>query len=178
MSRVELNFVATGNFSQLKVQLDQVRKNVEQINKASMGVGMNSDQIGRMKSMVAQYDKIVQSSGAFHRSVVQTQGVTERFGQSLQNQTMKLGQYFQAIKTNSDKTGGSLRLLADQQVRLSQSMMRSDPFNQGRVFVDTPRKINAITNATAIATKQQQLYNLTLRNGANELINWGNLVLV
>jgi len=173
MSRVELNFVATGNFSQLKVQLDQVRKNVEQINKASMGVGMNSDQIGRMKSMVAQYDKIVQSSGAFHRSVVQTQGVTERFGQSLQNQTMKLGQYFQAIKTNSDKTGGSLRLLADQQVRLSQSMMRSDPFNQGRVFVDTPRKINAITNATAIATKQQQLYNLTLRNGANELINGG-----
>jgi TP901 family phage tail tape measure protein len=173
MSRVELNFVATGNFSQLKVQLDQVRRNVEQINKLSMGVGINSDQISRMKQMVAQYDKIVQSSGAFHRSVVQTQGVTEKFGQSLQNQTLKLGQYFQAIRTNSDKTGGSLRQLAEQQVRLSQSMMRTDPFVSGRVYVDTPRKINAISNATAIARKQQELYNLTLRNGANELIKWG-----
>jgi len=173
MSRIDLNFVATGNFSQLKTQIDQVRRSVEQLNRLSTGVGMSRDQISRIREMANQYDNLVRSSGAFYRSSVQVQGSTIKFGQGLQNQTLKLGQYFDAVKRGATATEGSLRKLAEQQVRLSQSIIRSDPFVQGKMYVDTPKKLDTIANATALARKQQELFNLALRNGAGELINWG-----
>ena len=173
MSRIELNIVALGNFSNVNSEISALKAKVESLNKTLSGVGLNSNQIASVKNMVAEFDRAVMSTGQFSSKTIQLQSETEKFGKALEGGKLKLREYYNIISQGSKQAQGQLRALALEQTKLQNSLVISDPLRKGMATVYTPKVINEVTNATKIATNQQMLYNLALDRGSTSLINWG-----
>jgi TP901 family phage tail tape measure protein len=172
--RIDLNIVANADFRSVNAQIAQLRKTVAALNEQfSAQGGISPQQVQSIRNAVSEYEKIIHASGAFKSTMVDVADQTEKFGQHLQNGKLKLNEYFKVWREGSDATSGSIRELAKQQVALSQAVVRSDPFKQGRAYVDQVRSIDEVANRTKIATTQQQLFNLSLARGGDEMIKWG-----
>ncbi|NBR23216.1 MAG: phage tail tape measure protein [Micrococcales bacterium] len=173
MSRINLNIVATGDFSQVNRQLDQLRATVAQINARGAGIGISSRDLESVNRAVASYDSLLHSTGAFSRQMVNVQDQTARFGRELESGKLKLSQYFGIWSKGSNESSRSLRELARQQLALENSVVRTDTSKIGKAYVDVPRLMQDAGRGTALARKQQELYNLALYKGGDALINWG-----
>lgn len=170
MSRIEFNVVALGDFSSVNAQLASLRKNVAALNAQLVGVGVSSELAASMSAINSQFKASLLSSGAFTAKTVQLTAETEKFGQALTSGKLKLSQYFAIIKAGAAQSTAEMRALAMEQAKLASSMVVADPLKRGVFSVLTPTHINAVTNATKIATIQQNLYNIAVQKGSVALI--------
>ena len=173
MARVELNIVALGDFSSVDAQIKALQAQVVSLNKNIAGVGLSSKLIKDLNSASTAFHNTMLSTGQFTKSTIQLTSETQKFGHALETGKLSLKQYYDIIKGNSSSAVKSVKDLAIEQTKLQNSVLVSDPSKQGFYSVFTPTTINKITDATKIATNQQNIYNIAVNKGTQELINWG-----
>jgi len=173
MAKIELNIVATGEFSQVTSQIKALQAQVDILNKSVAGVGVGSAMAKDMQLASAAFQSTMLSTGQFTMSTVKMTSETEKFGQALVSGKLKLSDYFQIITGKAGQATASLAALTAEQVKLQESVVVSDPTKKGFLQVYTPTTINSVTSATKLATMQQNLYNLSVDAGSKALINWG-----
>ena len=172
---IELNVVALGDFTSVNDAIAKLRANVASLNASLAGAtGASFDKAtASVKSLSNEFSAALTNSGAFTKQTVQLQSETEKFGQSLQNGTLGLGNYYQILRKQQGAATDSVKALALEQTKLQNSVIMADPSKSGFYSVFTPKSIDAISNATKIAANEQNIYNIALRSGSTELINWG-----
>ena len=173
MANIELKIVALGDFSSVNTQIKALQAQVELLQKSVAGVGLNPQLTSQLKSIQSEFNAALMSSGNFVKSTVQLTSETEKFGKALQSGKLSLGQYFGIITGRSAEAKKAVEALAVEQVKLNNSIVQQDITKQGVYSVYTPTKINEIAKATEIAAAKQNIYNLAVREGSTQLINFG-----
>jgi TP901 family phage tail tape measure protein len=173
MANIELKIVALGDFSSVNNQIKALQAQVELLQKGVAGVGLNSQLSSQLKSIQSDFSSALMSSGNFTKSTVQLTSETEKFGKALQSGKLSLGQYFGIITGRSSEAQKAVNALAVEQVKLNNSIVQSDITKQGVYSVYTPTKINELSKSTEIAAAKQNIYNLAVREGSTQLINFG-----
>jgi TP901 family phage tail tape measure protein len=173
MANIELKIVALGDFSSVNNQIKALQAQVELLQKGVAGVGLNSQLSSQLKSIQSDFSSALMSSGNFTKSTVQLTSETEKFGKALQSGKLSLSQYFGIITGKSSEAQKAVGALAVEQVKLNNSIVQSDITKQGVYSVYTPTKINELSKSTEIAAAKQNIYNLAVREGSNQLINFG-----
>jgi TP901 family phage tail tape measure protein len=175
VSNIELNIVALGDFTSVNDAIAKLKANVASLNASLAGAtGASFDKAAAsVKGLSNEFASALTNSGAFTKQTVSLQSETEKFGQSLQKGTLGLGSYYQILTKQQGAATNSVKALALEQTKLQNSIVMSDPTKSGFYSVLTPKSINAVANATKIAANEQNIYNVALRAGSNELINWG-----
>jgi TP901 family phage tail tape measure protein len=173
MARIELNIVALGDFASVNTQIKALQAQVDLLNKSVIGVGLGPQLTKDLASANAAFKATMLSTGQFTAQTVTMASETEKFGAALVAGKLKLSDYFNIITGKSSQATASLKALAAEQVKLQNSIIMADPTKKGLFSVYTPTTINAIADATKIATMEQNLYNLSLEASSKALINWG-----
>jgi TP901 family phage tail tape measure protein len=173
MARIELNIVALGDFSSVDAQIKALQAQVVALNKNIAGVGLSSNLTKELNSASAAFSNTLLSTGQFTKSTVQLTTETQKFGQALEKGKLSLKQYYDIVSKNSGSATNSVKQLAIEQTKLQNSVIMSDPSKKGFYSVFTPTTINQIADATKIAANQQNIYNIAVNKGTQELINWG-----
>ena len=173
MSNIQLNITGTGDFSSITQQLKALQVQIDGINKSIVGVGVGSKLKTQLTDMQNQFKSSMLSAGNFTAQTVQLTSETEKFGKALETGKLSLGQYFGIITGKSAEAKKSVEALAVQQVKLNNSIVQADITKQGLYNVYTPTTINKVAKATEIAAAKQNIFNLAVREGSNQLINFG-----
>lgn len=173
MARIELNIVALGDFTSVNAQIKALQTQIATLNKGVAGVGIGSQLTKDLNAAQAAFKSTMLSTGQFTAQTVKMASETEKFGQALVSGKLKLSDYFNIITRKSGQASAALAALTAEQVKLQNSVIMADPTKKGLFTVYTPTKINAVTDATRLATMQQNLYNLSLEASSKALINWG-----
>ena len=138
-----------------------------------MGVGMGATLAKDLNASGAAFKAAMLSSGQFTATTVKMTSEVAKFGTALETGKLKLSDYYNIMMKKSGEATASLKLLAAEQVKLQNSIIMSDPTKRGILSVFTPTQINAVANATKLATMEQNLYNLAIAKGSTALITWG-----
>jgi TP901 family phage tail tape measure protein len=173
LARIELNIVALGNFTSVNTQIEALQAKIATLNKSVAGVGLGPQLAKDLAISEAAFKATMLSTGQFTMQTVKMSSETEKFGQALVAGKLKLSDYFNIITGKSGQAAASLKALAAEQVKLQNSIVMSDPMKRGMLSVYTPTQINAVADATKLATMQQNLYNMSLRASSTALITWG-----
>jgi TP901 family phage tail tape measure protein len=173
MAKIDLNIVATGEFSQVTTQIKALQAQVDVLNKSVAGVGVGAAMAKDIQLASAAFKSTMLSTGQFTMSTVKMTSETEKFGQALVAGKLRLNDYFQIITGKAGQATASLAALTAEQVKLQESVVMTDPTRRGFLQVYTPTTINSVTAATKMATMQQNLYNLSIESGSKALITWG-----
>ena len=175
MANIELNVVALGDFTSVTDQITKLKSQVVSLNTSLAGAtGASFDKAAAsVKSLSNEFSAALTNSNLFTSQTVSLQSETEKFGQSLQKGTLGLSNYYQILTKQQGSATNSVKALALEQTKLQNSVIMADPSKSGFYSVFTPKSIDAISNATKIAANEQNIYNIALRSGSNELINWG-----
>ena len=175
MANIELNIVALGDFTSVNDAIKKLQVQVAALNISLSGAtGASFDKAtASVKSLSTEFANALTASGAFSTQTVQLQTETEKFGAALQKGTLSAGSYYQILTRQQGAATDSVKALALEQTKLQNSIVMSDPSKKGLYSVLTPNSINQISNATKIATNEQNLYNIALDASSNKLINWG-----
>jgi len=175
MANIELNIVALGDFTSVSDQITKLKAQVAALNTSLAGAtGASFDKAAKsVNALSNEFSNALTASGSFTKQTVQLQTETEKFGQSLQKGTLGLTSYYQILTKQQGAATDSVKALAVEQTKLQNSVIMADPSKQGFYSVFTPKSIDAVANATKIAANAQNIYNIAIRQGANELINWG-----
>lgn len=173
MSNIQLKITGTGDFSSITQQLKALQIQIDGINKSVAGVGISSQLKSQLVDIQNQFKSSMLSAGNFTSQTVQLTSETEKFGKALESGKLSLGQYFGIITGKSAEAKKSVEALAVQQVKLNNSIVQADITKQGMYTVYTPTTINKVAKATEIAAAKQNIFNLAVREGSNQLINFG-----
>ena len=175
MANIELNIVALGDFTSVNNQIIKLKEQVSLLNTQLGGAsGSALDKAAlSVGALSKEFNTALTASGAFTKQNVLLQTETEKFGQSLQKGTLGLGNYYKILKKQQGEALTSVKALALEQTKLQNSVIMSDPTKSGFYSVMTPKSIDSIANATKIAANEQNIYNIALKQGTNQLINWG-----
>jgi TP901 family phage tail tape measure protein len=173
MANIQLNIVALGDFTSVNTQIKALQTQVESLQKSIAGVGLNANLTSQLKNIQTEFSNALLSSGNFTKQTVQLTSETQKFGQALQSGKLSLGQYFGIITGRSAEAQKAVGALAVEQVKLNNSIVQTDITKQGVYSVYTPTKINEISKATEIAAAKQNIYNLAVKEGSTQLINFG-----
>ena len=175
MANIELNIVALGDFTSVNDAIKKLQLQVAALNSSLSGAtGASFNKAtASVRSLSAEFGNALTASGAFSTQTVQLQAETEKFGAALQKGTLSAGSYYQILTRQQGAATNSVKALALEQTKLQNSIVMSDPSKKGLYSVLTPNSINQISNATKIATSEQNLYNIALDASSNKLINWG-----
>ena len=173
MANIQLKIVGLGDFSSVTTQLKALQTQISNINKEIAGVGLSSNLRKQLNDIQNEFKSTMLSSGQFTAQQVKLTSETEKFGQALQAGKLKLGDYFNIITKRSADAQKSVQALATEQVKLNNSIVQQDITKSGVYNVYTPTKINELSKATEIAAAKQNIFNLAIREGSNQLINFG-----
>ena len=173
MANIQLKIVGLGDFSSVTTQLKALQTQISNINKEIAGVGLSSNLRKQLNDIQNEFKSTMLSSGQFTAQQVKLTSETEKFGQALQSGKLKLGDYFNIITKRSADAQKSVQALATEQVKLNNSIVQQDITKSGVYNVYTPTKINELSKATEIAAAKQNIFNLAIREGSNQLINFG-----
>jgi TP901 family phage tail tape measure protein len=175
VANIELNIVALGDFTSVNDAIKKLQLQVAALNNSLSGAtGASFDKAtASVKSLSTEFGNALTASGAFSRQTVKLQTETEKFGAALQKGTLSASSYYQILTRQQGAATDSVKALALEQTKLQNSIVMSDPSKKGLYSVLTPNSINQISNATKIATNEQNLYNIALDASSNKLINWG-----
>ena len=175
MANIELNIVALGDFTSVNSQIIKLKEQVSLLNTqlgGASGAALDKAALS-VGALSKEFNTAITASGAFTKQNVLLQTETEKFGQSLQKGTLGLGNYYSILKKQQGEALTSVKALALEQTKLQNSVIMSDPTKSGFYSVMTPKSIDSIANATKIAANEQNIYNIALKQGTNQLINWG-----
>ena len=173
MSNIQLKITGTGDFSSITQQLKALQVQVDNINKSVAGVGVSGKLKTQLNDIQSQFKASMLSASNFTAQTVQLTSETEKFGKALETGKLSLGQYFGIITGKSAEAKKSVEALAVQQVKLNNSIVQTDITKQGLYTVYTPTTINKVAKATEIAAAKQNIFNLAIKEGSNQLINFG-----
>jgi len=173
MANIELKIVALGDFSSVNTQIKALQAQVELLQKSVAGVGLKPEMANQLKNIQNEFSNALVSSGNFTKQTVQLTSETQKFGQALQSGKLSLGQYFGIITGRSASAQKSVQALAVEQVKLNNSIIQTDITKQGVYSVYTPTKIDELSKSTEIAAAKQNIYNLAVKEGSTQLINFG-----
>jgi len=173
MAKVEFNIVALGDFSSVNAQIKAFQIEVASLQKGMSGVGLNSALTKDLASLNNQFKQTLLSTGQFTATTVKMSNETQKFGEQLVSGKLKLNEYYNIIKMRSSESVTQMKALAVEQTKLQNSIVISDPSKKGQLSVFTPTEINKVANATKILANQQNLYNIAVAKGSQQLINWG-----
>jgi TP901 family phage tail tape measure protein len=173
LSRIEFNIVALGDFSSVNAQLKAFQAQVDILQKGLSGVGLSSTLQKDLINLNSSFKQTLLSTGQFTESTVKMSSETARFGDALVSGKLKLSEYYGIISQKSTQAVAQIKALALEQTKLQNSIVVSDPTKQGVLSVYTPTAIDKVANATKLAANEQNLYNIAVAKGSQELINWG-----
>jgi len=173
VANIQLKITALGDFSSVNNQLKTLQTQVTSLQKSIAGVGLNANLSTQLKNIQTEFGNALVSSGNFTKQTVQLTSETEKFGQALQKGQLSLGQYFGIITGKSASARASVNALAQEQVKLNNSIVQQDITKQGVYSVFTPTTIDPIAKSVEIAAAKQNIFNLAIKNGSQELINFG-----
>jgi len=173
VANIQLKITALGDFSSVNNQLKALQTQVTSLQKSIAGVGLNANLSTQLKNIQTEFGNALVSSGNFTKQTVQLTSETEKFGQALQKGQLSLGQYFGIITGKSASARASVNALAQEQVKLNNSIVQQDITKQGVYSVFTPTTIDPIAKSVEIAAAKQNIFNLAIKNGSQELINFG-----
>ena len=173
MANIQLKIVGLGDFSSVNQQLKQVQTQVNLLSKSIAGIGLSSNLTKELKGIQAEFKAAMVSSGNFTAHTVQLTSETEKFGRALETGKLKLGDYFGIITGRSAAAKKQVEALAVEQVKLNNSIVSQDITKQGLYSVYTPTAINKVAKATEIAAAKQNIFNLAMREGSQQLVNFG-----
>ncbi len=167
-------FKATADFGQLISEANRAVAALSKLRNESSKGNMNI--AADFAAANNQFRQAVTSTGLFTASMVDVTSNTQKFGKSLDQGKLKLKDYFTTWRDYSRGTAGDIRKLAQEQVRMQQSVVQSlgrDMSGASKAMVITPTGIDAVANAGRIASQELSIYNKVLKDGATSLINWG-----
>ena len=167
-------FKATADFGQLISEANRAVAALSKLRNESSKGNMNI--AADFAAANNQFRQAVTATGLFTASMVDVTSNTQRFGKSLDQGKLKLKDYFTTWRDYSRGTAGDIRKLAQEQVRMQQSVVQSlgrDMSGASKAMVITPTGIDAVANAGRIASQELSIYNKVLKDGATSLINWG-----
>ena len=173
MANIELKIVALGDFTSVNAQIKALQTQVESLQSSFAGVGLSNNVKSQLQGIQSEFSGALISSGAFTKQTVQLTSETEKFGKALTSGKLGLGQYFQIITGKSGEAQKAVQALAVEQVKLNNSIVQTDITNKGVYSVYTPTKIDELSKSTEIAAAKQNIYNLAIKNGSEQLINFG-----
>lgn len=172
---VNLNFTADADFSPFISEVNRAMAQLSKFRNTSLANNLNLNKKD-FDAAVLNFRDLVTATGHFSSEVVNVTSSTEKFGRSLARQNLKLKEYYQAYAEYRKQATGQIRMLAQEQVRISQSVVKSlgrDMSGAQKALVITPTGIDAIGNAAKISAQETMIFNKVLRDGATSLINWG-----
>lgn len=172
MSRIDLNIVATGNFSQVETQLARLKAQAAALSGtvSSMSV-FGPRATADMQSSIRLFEDSLRASGMFQTQMVNLRSETEKFGSSLQKGNIKLGDSFRIAAGHIRGQQTAISKLAREQVRLMNSTTVA--MGDGRQMVITPRGIDEAINKQQILNQEYRIFRQVVANGSTQLINWG-----
>ena len=173
MANIQLKIVGLGDFSSVTSQLKALQTQIANINREIAGVGLSSNLKKQLSDIQNEFKNTMLSSGQFTAQQVKLTSETEKFGKALEAGKLKLGDYFNIVTKRSADAQKSVNALAKEQVKLNNSIVQQDVTKSGIYTVYTPTKINELSKATEIAAARQNIFNLAVREGSNQLINFG-----
>lgn len=172
MSRIDLNIVATGNFSQVETSITRLRSQVAALNAqiATMG-GINPAQIKTVQSYGDAFNAAIDRSGQFERHMVSMSNETQKFGKSLEQGRLRLKEYVGAIREYRRTGMGQIRALAREQVRMMNATTMAMP--DGRAQVIIPRGVDEAIDKQKILNQEYRIFRQSVQGASTQLINWG-----
>ena len=171
---VVTNIVANANFSGLISDLNRVTASLAnlqaQVSATNKGLASQIAVVNR------QFGDTLRSTGQFTTHFASAGSDVETFGKNLDKGRLKLREYYRTWQDHNKTASGLIRDLAQQQVRLQNSIMQPLGRNAEGMMqfaVHVPRGLDVIKNKTAIAHQELMIMNRVMQEGANQLINWG-----
>ncbi len=173
---VNLNFRADGDFGPFIAQVNRAMAVLSKFrNEKLLDPNLGLDK-AKFDAALYSFRDLIAQSGLYNSQVVNVTSSTEKFGKALAGQNLKLKEYYKAYVDFRRSTTGQIRMLAQEQVRIQNSVVKSlgrDIQGASKAMVITPTGIDALANATAIGRQEVMIFNKVLRDGATSLINWG-----
>ena len=120
-------------------------------------------------------DNLVKS-GLFSSHFVNLTSDVEKFGKNLDSGRLKLKEFSSVFQTHARTSGGLIRELAKEQVKLQNAILQPLGRNaQGlmQFNVAVPRGLDLVKNKAALARMELQIMNKTLSEGSTAMVNWG-----
>lgn len=146
---------------------------------ASLSAAFNTLDKSALKaqaSLASTFASNVGQVGGFTTQIVKVNTAVEEFGRSLQSQRLTMRQYFREAIAGYTKQNSLMKQLAVQQVAYQQSItvpMGMGPGGVGKAMVMTPTAMNAMANATALASAKFNIFNELITGGSTKLLNFG-----
>ncbi len=172
---VNLNFRADGDFGPLIAEVNRAMAQLSKFRNTQLLGNLNLNKKD-FDAAVMNFRDLVTASGQFSSQIVNVTSSTEQFGKALSKQNLKLKEYYKAYADFRRSASGQIRALAEEQVRVSQSVVKSlgrDMSGAQKALVITPTGIDNLANSAKIGAQQTMIFNKVLRDGATSLINWG-----
>jgi len=172
---LNVKFTANADFGQLISEANRAMAVLSKFRNQSLteNIGLNKKDFD---GAVGEFRKAVTAAGYYNSSIVDVTSSTQKFGKELAGQRLKLKDYYSAWSEYSKGAQGQIRKLAQEQVRMNSSIVKSlgrDVSGAQKAMVITPTGIDAVANASKIASAELSIYHKVLRDGSTSLINWG-----
>jgi TP901 family phage tail tape measure protein len=171
---IQTNIVATSDMTSLIVDLNKVSSALallqERLNASNKSLATQAAVMNRT------FAETLRSTGQFSTHFVSLTSDVDKFGSQLDRGQVKLGQFFRVYGDHVKTSGGLVRELAQQQVRLQNSILQPLGRNAEGLMqynVQIPRGLDITKNKTAILKQEMQILNKVVQEGAGQLINWG-----
>jgi TP901 family phage tail tape measure protein len=169
LSRIDINVVATGNFSTIEAQIAKLKADIAGLSAA--GLAVNPQATRSMQTYISTFSDALNASGNFTTKMVNLTSETERFGRSLERGNLRLGQYFRTATQHIRSQQGEISKLAKENVRLMNS--RTLALGDGRAMVITPTGIDEAIHKQQILNQEYRIFRQVVAGGSTQLINWG-----
>lgn len=172
---LNVKFTANADFGQLISEANRAMAVLSKFRNQALtqNMGLNKKDFD---VAVGEFRKAVTAAGYYNSSIVDVTSSTQKFGKELAGQRLKLKDYYSAWSEYSKGAQGQIRKLAQEQVRMNSSIVKSlgrDVSGAQKAMVITPTGIDAVANASKIAAAELSIYHKVLRDGSTSLINWG-----
>jgi TP901 family phage tail tape measure protein len=172
---LNVKFTANADFGQLISEANRAMAVLSKFRNQALSenIGLNKKDFD---GAVGEFRKAVTAAGYYNASIVDVTSSTQKFGKELAGQRLKLKDYYSAWSEYSRGAQGQIRKLAQEQVRMNSSIVKSlgrDVSGAQKAMVITPTGIDAVASASKIAAAELSVYHKVLRDGSTSLINWG-----
>ena len=172
---LNVKFTANADFGQLISEANRAMAVLSKFRNQALAenIGLNKKDFD---VAVGEFRKAVTAAGYYNSSIVDVTSSTQKFGKELAGQRLKLKDYYSAWSEYSKGAQGQIRKLAQEQVRMNSSIVKSlgrDVTGAQKAMVITPTGIDAVASASKIAAAELSIYHKVLRDGSTSLINWG-----
>lgn len=172
VNNVNIKVNAYGDFSQIQTAIARLETAARNLNAHFAGVGIPSQVIKDVGLLQRSFEQALVSTGKFTVQQVRLSDATERLSRNLAQGKLHLSEYWNLYKSGTRGTSKELNAVAEQQARLlSRTTSFLTPMKQGYATFITD--LNSTVDKTVQAQQYQKLWNTTLRDGANKLIDFG-----